>query len=163
MKNQNTKIAAGQTLTARFKGDSELRDHLEVLEVKGSFAKVKFEDEVNPRRKKITSFEGQEYIRDDGLFFKVEATEASKSLDTSEVLSKNKKIQHEGFYISVARNASYDNNSKLVDETALVFEENGEKVFWTLKHDVSSSFDGLTLDQAKKTFNNLEYLQYDPR
>lgn len=70
------------------------------------------------------------------------------------MLRHNTVYNHDGFYVSVAYNITYDNGdlSKLIDETALVFEENGRKRYWILKHDVHSIYEGLTLEQAKAVY-----------
>lgn len=65
----------------------------------------------------------------------------------------NEVIKYKDFYVSVAFNSTYGDDMTLVDETALIFEQNGRRRFWILNHDVRDIYkDCKNLEEAKDVF-----------
>ena len=82
----------------------------------------------------------------------------------------NDVVKKDGFYISVAFKSTLGDGLEEIDETALVFTEDGRQRFWILKHDVRGIYDQAhTLEEAKAIFlrevakgNEAFWSDYDP-
>lgn len=69
-------------------------------------------------------------------------------------MTPNEIEYHKGYYVSVAYGSTFDDDGKRINETALVFEENGRNRYWILKHDVSDIYEGKTLEEAKDIYRS---------